>query len=259
MLLIRKLEAYLKSLSSILTVAALFGLSACGGGGGGPGNGGGAGNTGGGNQLPTVKLNDSAQIIEYHGDSTVWGWQTNSEAVRVDTPAPAAFAAELPAFHTVRNLGVSGSTACDLLNGGANSGYALPWSQHMAASDATVVIINHAINDAVHERRSYSPAEYRDCLNQLVDIARDEGKVVILETPNPIDDEATLGTFVAEMRAVATQKGVNVIDQYAHLQQQPWADMVITPDGLHPTQDIYMEKGRFAAERFRTFDVPAVR
>lgn len=258
MLLTSKLEAYLKSLYSILTLAALFGLTACGGGGSGTGSGGGTGNAGGGTQLPTVKLNDSAQIIEYHGDSTVWGWQSNTNAVRVATPAPSAFAAELPAYHTVRNLGVNGATACDLLDG---YGYAQPWAAHMADSDATVVIINHAINDAVHEERRYSPSEYRRCLTRLVDIAKDEGKIVILETPNPIEDDggAAIGDFVAEMRTIATQEGVNLIDQYDHLQQQPWVDMVITPDGLHPTQEIYIEKGRFAAERFRSFDAPAAR
>lgn len=254
----------MKSFPSILALAVTLSLAACGGSGStAPGSGDGVTpDPNPGTPPPTVKLNESAQIIEYHGDSTVWGWQTGTDSVRVATPAPSAFESALPAYHTVRNLGVSGSTACDLLNAGDGSGYAQPWAERMADSDATVVIINHAINDAVHEARRYDRAQYRSCLNQLVDIASDEGKIVILETPNPIDDGnggVTIGNFVEEMRTVATQRGVNLIDQYAHLQQQPWADMDIAPDGLHPTQEIYIEKGEFAAEQFRTFDAPVTR
>lgn len=262
MLSIGKLEAYLKPFSSIITLAALFALTACGGGGGGTGSSNNTGNTGGGTQLPSVKLNDRAQIIEYHGDSTVFGWVPFSGGDQVARPAPVEFESRVAAHHTVRNMGRSGTAACDLLNGVngyEQDGEPYVWASRMEDSDATVVIINHALNDV---RRSYGRSGYSNCLNQLVDIAITEGKVVILETPNPAYDgqEAqTLAEYVATMRSIATQKGVNLIDQFDYLQQPQWNDTVITPDGLHPSQEIYIEKGRFAAERFRMFDVPATR
>ena len=248
-------------LSSLTALAVALSLAACGGGGGSGGldnNGSTGGNTGGntGGSQPPTKLNDAAQVIEYHGDSTVWGYMSNTDGDRVETPAPAAFAASLPSYHVVQNMGLNRTTACDLLNG--TGGYAQNWADYMAASDATVVIINHAINDMSR----YDTSQYGSCLSQLVDIAEQNDKIVIFETPNPATDGSDgerLGSYVAEMKAVAQQKGLSVIDQYEHLRQPEWGGthpFTICPDGVHPSQEIYLEKGRFAAERFVTFNSP---
>lgn len=258
------MEVYLRtcSLSSAFALVAV--LAACGG--GGPGAvesssivGDGSSNAGGGSdsiQSSPVKLNDTAQIIEYHGDSTVWGYEARTDGNRVATPAPDAFAASLPSFHTVRNRGVNRSTACDLLNG--TGGYERSWVDYMKDSDATVVIINHSINDM----SAYGLEQYRSCLTELVDIAKGEEKVVILETPNPAADNENgeqQARYVSEMKAIASQRGLNLIDQYAYLRQEQFGGTdpyAICPDGVHPSQDIYIEKGKYAAERFRSFDQP---
>ena len=65
-------------------------------------------------------------VIEYYGDSTVWGYQSQT-GERVAKPAPAVFAENLPdpRRFEVRNEGVNGSTACELLNGA--DGRHPPW------------------------------------------------------------------------------------------------------------------------------------
>lgn len=62
---------------------------------------------------------------------------------------------------TVRNEGVSGTTACQLLNG--QDGVHPAWDTQMNRSNATVVIINHAISD----EWKYDMAIYKSCLMSL--------------------------------------------------------------------------------------------
>lgn len=230
-------------------------LAACGGGGGSGNDGGGNGdsgqNSGGGAQPPgnaASKLVSSPQIIDYQGDSTIFGWRT-SAADQVDTTAPEAFAAALTnsAQHTVNNKGLSGQTACELLEG---TNLERDWTAEMDQSGATVVILNHGINDAVSSN-AVSIDRYRSCLTNLAQIAKAEGKRVIFETPNPIADQATLAPYVQTMRDVATAEGLSLIDQYAYLNQQYASDAgAITRDGLHPTDQVYSEKGQYAASVF---------
>lgn len=182
-------------------------------------------------------LSSVAQIIEYYGDSTIRGYESNTGA-QVATPAPEAFAAALPSTprQQVFNLGVDGQTACQLFND-------TDWAGRMAASTATVIILNHGINDAA-TRTNLSG--YRTCLTGLARTAKNEGKRVIFETPNPIDSDG-LENYVDAMKAVAVQESLPVIDQYENLMQsgRPVRDMC--PDGTHPSDAVYIEKGQYAA------------
>jgi lysophospholipase L1-like esterase len=242
--------------SSILAVALT--AAACGGGGGGAG-GGGSSDTSAQARTPepavtspgTQQPKSTGGLIEYYGDSTVWGWKTNSSnsstGDRVAVPAPAAFAQRLPTSpaYQVVNEGVSGSTACGLLRG--EDGKHPAWDAQMTSSKAKWVIINHGIND----REAYSVDAYKSCLQQLVRTAKGKGKEVILETPNPIVP-ASLANHAAAMRDVATQEGAKVIDQFSmlttYLNGRNASE--ICPDGLHPKEEIYVMKGEFAAEVF---------
>jgi lysophospholipase L1-like esterase len=191
-------------------------------------------------------------VIDYYGDSTIWGYQTNTGA-RVAVPAPAAFASALdnPSRYTVRNEGVNSSTSCKLLNG--QDGKHPDWDKQMAASNANVVIINHAIND----QWAMDLNTYKSCLTSLAVKAKSHGKKVIFETPNPTRDSGanSLDVYVNAMKSVAAQQGVPVIDQYAYLLnylngQSPYT---ICPDGLHPTDAVYAMKGKYAAKTFAGF------
>jgi lysophospholipase L1-like esterase len=186
-------------------------------------------------------------LIEYYGDSTIWGCKSGSSdcSVQVAIPAPLAFAqalSDLPKY-TVANEGVSGSTSCDLLNG-TDGKHSVPWSTLMTTSQAKYVIVNHGINDALKSNLS----EYRRCLTALAEQAKRNGKQFIFETPNPIVP-MSLDNFVQTMKAVAAQEGMPVIDQYGNLSGRNPSD--IAPDGLHPTDAVYIEKGQFAAAQFR--------
>ncbi len=187
-----------------------------------------------------------AVVIDYYGDSTVWGYESGSGA-RVATPAPAAFAAALgtPSRYTVRNEGVNSSDACQLLNG--RDGRHPAWDTQMAASNADVVILNHAIND----QGRLSIAEYQSCLTALATTAKSHGKKVIFETPNPIFS-SSLSVYANAMKTVAAQQGAPVIDQYNYLLAylNGKSAYTICPDGLHPTEAVYAMKGKYAAEVF---------
>jgi len=191
-------------------------------------------------------------VIEYYGDSTVWGYRSGS-GDQVATPAPLAFAQALGdgKRHTVRNEGVNGSTACGLLNG--TDGRHPPWASLMASSPARFVILNHAIND----QWKYPLAQYTACLRGLVQGARTSGKRIIFETPNPTRDSAPdgLDLYAQAMRDVASEMAVPVIDQYAYLKQYLAGRPVqeICPDGLHPSENVYVLKGRYAARMFKSW------
>ena len=202
-----------------------------------------------------ASLASVAQVIEYYGDSTIWGWATNSGGAQVNKPAPLAFAEAFPAspHQEVRNEGVSGTTACSLLNG---DGKHAEWAQQMAASTATVVIINHAINDAKPDTGE-SLGAYKTCLLSLIQIAKNKGKRVILETPNPVSGFSGLENYVAAMKEIAAQETVSVIDQYKYLTDylNGRDPSEITPDGLHPTDEVYIMKGKHAENVFVSFSL----
>lgn len=190
-----------------------------------------------------------SRIIEYYGDSTVWGYNPLGGG-QVATPAPSAFASALPVSrrYEVRNEGVNGSTACALLYG--SDGKHAPWPEQMAASRASFVLINFGIND----EWKVDVNTYKSCLYMLAQTARQYGKQVIFETPNPTRDSRSdgLDVYVDAMREVADQGGIPLIDQYRYLTgylagRSPYA---ICPDGLHPDQATYIRKGKYAAQVF---------
>jgi lysophospholipase L1-like esterase len=189
------------------------------------------------------------RIIDYYGDSTVWGY-ASGQGTQVAKPAPVAFAEALPASlkYQVRNEGVSGTTACQLLNG--TDGKHPVWEQQMASSNARVVIINHAINDQWKD----DIPNYKSCLLALAKTAKQGGKSVLFETPNPTRDSGSdgLDRYVRAMKEVALQTGVPVIDQYQYLTNhlQGANPTTICPDGLHPSDAVYIMKGKFAAQTF---------
>lgn len=271
------MEETLKKIMYSAIIFSALTLAGCGGGGGGGdssgSNGGGNGDAQSGGQPSgsgSQKLASTVQAIDYYGDSTIWGWdgESGGQPVRVQTPAPQVFDAALdnPA-HTVNHegLGQNGQTSCQLLRGpepaadapNPNPTLGKDWATLMQESNATVVILNHGINDFdgsdVESRTSLG--EYANCLTELARIARNTQKFVIFETPNPIGTPG-LEEYVQTMRNVASQLSIPVIDQHAYLTQQlGGADVgTLMPDSVHPSQSTYRLKGEFSANEFQKID-----
>ncbi|HYC43611.1 MAG TPA: SGNH/GDSL hydrolase family protein [Noviherbaspirillum sp.] len=192
------------------------------------------------------------QVIEYYGDSTIWGYQSQT-GERVAKPAPAVFAESLPnpGRFEVRNEGVNGSTACALLHG--TDGRHAPWREQMAKSKARYVFVNFAINDQWKD----DLATYTGCLRSLARVAKAHGKQMIFETPNPTRDSGpdSLDVYVNAMRRVAMEEAVPLIDQYRYLTERldGQSHTTLCPDGLHPSDAGYVLKGRFAAKMFARY------
>jgi lysophospholipase L1-like esterase len=252
------LEACLKIAEIVkpLVLAALIPtLAACGGGGGGsPASSAGSTQSSQSNSsgVSTAAASNVVQNIDYYGDSTAWGFESGSANTQAANPAPAVFASQLPAAarYVVRNEGVSRTTACQLLQG--TDGTHPDWATQMQASNAKYVFINHAINDQRSDIGESVPS-YKNCLTALVQGARQRGKIVILETPNPTDQTgAGLDEYVTGMRDVARTLNVPVVDQYNYLLGLLAGRDVRTlmPDGTHPSDDTYVIKGKFAASEF---------
>jgi beta-glucanase (GH16 family) len=203
----------------------------------------------------TTPAAPATAAVDYYGDSTIWGYKSGVGG-QVANPAPAVFAATLPNYslptqYTVRNEGVSGTTACQLLNG--TDGKHPAWDTQLSNTSASIVIVNHAIND---EWKDGSIDNYKSCLTSLAQKAKAHGKIIIFETPNPTRDSYPNGldAWTDAMRTVASQQGAQIIDQYAYLKAYLNGASVSTicPDGLHPTDAVYTMKGQYAAKVFST-------
>jgi len=118
---------------------------------------------------------------------------------------------------------------------------------------AKYILMNYAINDSYETFTT--PATYKANYAKAIDIARAYGKIVILQTSNPTNNDAKTQTYVTAMKQVAAEKGVAVIDQYTYLKQYMAANNLgvyqITNDGVHPTQATYLLEGQYAARRFK--------
>lgn len=184
-------------------------LSACGGGGSSP-----------------VQQASASKLIEVYSDSTGLSVGTDGRNWPEKLSIPG---------YTVRNLSQGGIGALHVLPGSERFGVK-PWSVRMAESKAGTIIIGLAINDAVNT----DAVTYSNNLKTLIDIAKESGKRVILQTPNQTNIPA-VSDFAEIMRGLET-----VIDQDANL--RPWT-AALTRDGVHPVPDVVDKMGRFAQAR----------
>jgi lysophospholipase L1-like esterase len=196
-------------------------------------------------------------VIEFYGASSVWGARSGDTSRQVTVTEPEAFQAgivERFPHSIVINHGINGTTARDWLNGDAQVG--TPWADRMKASTAAIVIVQLGVNDS----NSYPVADYVAALDGLVQQAREAGKTIILETPGPVDN-ASLAPYAAAMIELAARRGVPLIDQYSHWTGWMKANRVkirtLVPDGTHPSDHWYVEKGKYAARVFHALHIGA--
>lgn len=184
-------------------------------------------------------------IIEEYGDSTTYGWaKINGVYSQVQRPASAVLGSMLRAKFgpsvTVVNRGVNGSTAGNLLNG---DGMNKPWKQQMKQSSANVIILNYGINDSRIESKE-SVAKFKEIESELVRIAQESGKQVVIATSNPVNFAPckALPDYAAASADVARSLSLSLVDQYRYWSAMDWVSL--TSDGAHPSQAGYEAKAR---------------
>lgn len=236
----------------LISVVAFILLAACGGGGGGGASPSVA--------APVQSASPKTALIEAYGDSTQYGvtfvpgvgWPQNP--LNVPYYLQVSLQAQFGLGVTVSNQGVSSTTGGMLLHG--TDGMHAPWQQQMAQSKAQIVAINHEINDSGLGQET--PTDYQFALEQLVGIARNAGKIVVLEEPAPVCYDVTKAAlqeqYLAVMRSVAAELNVPLVANYDYVKSLPnWQAM--EPDCIHPNADLY----KIVADRENAVLAPIVK
>lgn len=213
-------------------------------------------------QNPLAKVsqdmaNGIAVNIDCFGDSTYYGLISGGSG-QVATPAPAMLQDTLRAYFgnneiTVNNRGVSGDQTTNALR---------TFETKIISSSAQVIYINYGLNDLTGANPSgvndpaISAEQYKENLRSLVSIARRYGKVVVLETPNVELANHQNANF--QFRMEGAQQFSNVMKQVANEMNVPLVDQQYLtkkylagrtnivdafPDGIHPSQELYKQKG----------------
>ncbi|WP_171985445.1 SGNH/GDSL hydrolase family protein [Burkholderia cenocepacia] len=194
-------------------------------------------------------------LIESYGDSTTQGWQVvNGTGTVTPNSAPAVLQKLLQdRFGTsviVTNNGVGSTEASQLLNG--TDGVHPTWQNQMAASKAQIVTLNFGLNDAYYSTAkkdgvaAESPDDFALTMTQLVQIARQNGKQVVIFEPNPTCEpirQPLMPSYVSALRQVASSQHVTITNAFDTIEAMPnWQTMLT--DCLHPSDSIYQLKAQ---------------
>ncbi|AIO47546.1 GDSL-like Lipase/Acylhydrolase family protein [Burkholderia cepacia] len=194
-------------------------------------------------------------LIESYGDSTTQGWQVvNGTGQVTPNSAPVILQKLLQdrfgTTVTVSNNGVGSTEASQLLNG--TDGVHPTWQNQMAASKAQIVTLNFGLNDAYYTTAkkdgiaAESPDDFASTMTQLVQIARQSGKQVVIFEPNPTCEpirQPLMPSYVGALRQVAAAQQVPIVGEFDAIQGMPnWTTLL--SDCLHPTDQGYAVKAR---------------
>ncbi|MCS6455924.1 MULTISPECIES: SGNH/GDSL hydrolase family protein [pseudomallei group] len=192
---------------------------------------------------PSISPSPSKSVkIAMYGDSTAFG-TTLQAGTYVQSPhnEPASIQFALQRKYgtavTVENRGVPGSTCGQWLWG--QSDVKQSWTVEMAKSDAQIVTMNCAINDAFLPNETDQDFQY--VYGQFAQIARQYGKAFVIITPNPIEDphNVRLEELVRSQHYVAQLQQVEIIDQWSTIQQAMPNWQANLPDRIHPNDALY--------------------
>lgn len=202
-----------------------------------------------------LKAAPKALIIDLYGDSTTVGATTINGKLGVSAPRQERILEEklsriLQREVVVRNYGVGGSQAHQLLNG--TDGRNPPFGEVVAQSNAQVVSFNYALNDTYYCKKPTEGYEqvchdyYRQIMTELVNIAKRNGKIVVLNTPNPTKWQPSPGSIIYDyteiIKQVAIETDVGLVDHfYEIMATDGWQDL-ISADKVHPMPELYQQK-----------------
>lgn len=151
---------------------------------------------------------------------------------------------------TIENVAVGGTTLAQWVNGATISGVVLPtWAQRMAATDASLVVMQVGINDAFVP--GITNSDFAACLSSLCSIAASYGKTLIFATDNPISYSASHNTILWGLmntaRVNCPQMGVQVIDFNDSIARHVDVWQQFLADTIHPDELLYTFMGKLAA------------
>lgn len=149
------------------------------------------------------------------------------------------------------NTGNTGETAKSLLKN-------LEWRVLRFHPEVVSILLGR--KDA--ERGPEGREDFQGCLEQIVQIVREAGAVLVLHTPNRIDAKAThladLRNYVRIIRSVAKAFNIPLVDHWEHWKQQkPDAESLKTwlaADGVLPGVYGQREMAKLIFQRFEIFD-----
>lgn len=184
-------------------------------------------------------------VIAMYGDSTMLGLtsQGGLDIMSANNP-PALLGEALCRKYAGRvvtvNHAVAGIDTADLLHGG--HGVSQSWNEEMRRSDADVVVINTGLNDA--RAAGYDAKSLYVEYAELIGIAQQHGKMVIMDSPNPVDRKfnTTLWSVAHVLRGVTGHLGVTFVDQWGDIQKSTPTWRELLTDGVHPSDRMYRLK-----------------
>ena len=197
-------------------------------------------------------------VIDCYGDSTYWGHASGIEPIgtQVSTPPPLMLQNILRSYFNnnniiVNNLGAKGNSSKDVV-------------VINTSTDADIIFYNYGINDA--KEWYSSPKEYKNNIVRFVRAFRDVGKEVVLDIPNIVVGGDFAGHNMGSMTraeqvkimsnvmvSIAKQLKVPYIDNYNLTQQYTYSNPYIPvsmPDGMHPSDEMYIAKALNMASIF---------
>ncbi|WP_240155544.1 SGNH/GDSL hydrolase family protein [Candidatus Pantoea multigeneris] len=152
----------------------------------------------------------------------------------------------------VVNRGEPSAQAVELLHGTYKYKNSPPWATSMSGSTANVVLLNFATNDARHYHFTdtaadyvISPDQYRQVMTQLIRLAENQGKKVVLQEPHPLCGRAVkwdIAPYVQQLDSLARAQHIPLVAQYQRIKAMPDWQSLMSPDCIHPSVAMYRNK-----------------
>lgn len=201
---------------------------------------------------PTPNLAPKPQkpvLIEVYGDDAMSGMTSmmgRAQQSETDQSQSLLRATLNDGAITVANH-ATGGTSSSLKNEMLGmDGNGAPFADRIKASSASIVIDNHAINDALGGE---TLADYRLYLAQWIGAVRAAGKTPILEEPGPVcdGDHPQLAAYVDAMNDAAAQFNVPIVKRFDYIQTLPnWRSHMNSR--FYPDEWMLQIKGRRQAD-----------
>lgn len=170
--------------------------------------------------------------IVLFGDSLAAGYYNGSSSDYLDKiTIKELIGMGFPGYQIV-NLGVPGETTAEGLNR----------VDQPIAENPDFIAIMLGSNDALNQNAT--PEEYADTIKKIIE--KFPAEKVIALSPGYLDetlcadgDNQRQQKFVAALKGVTTEMGVNMIDLYHHMTVYPVPTEFLSADGLHPSEEGY--------------------